>query len=91
MSARRSVPPVPQRDPLLRWSSRAIHGFALRADISGCDLRTRDQMRSNEMYDMYPEWGPAKNRHDDGYGEARAGVQSSFDRRDAYGERPDDN
>ena len=43
------------------------------------------------MYEMYPEWGPAKNRHDDGDQMARAGVQASFDPRDAGSERPDDN
>ncbi len=43
------------------------------------------------MYDMYPEWGPAKNREDDGYAAAGRGVQASFDRRDDAAERPDDN
>lgn len=42
------------------------------------------------MYDMYPEWGPAKNRDDD-RDRARQGVQAAFDRWDAAGERPDDN
>ncbi len=41
------------------------------------------------MYDMYPEWGPAKNRHDDD-GSSRA-VQTALDLRDNGGERPDDN
>jgi hypothetical protein len=41
------------------------------------------------MYDMYPEWGPAKNRSDD---DAYAGaVQTALDLRDNGGERPDDN
>lgn len=40
------------------------------------------------MYDMYPEWGPA--RHDGGR-DARAAVQSAMDMRDNGGERPDDN
>lgn len=41
------------------------------------------------MYDMYPEWGPAKNRqHDD---RASGAVQASLDLRDNGGERPDDN
>lgn len=41
------------------------------------------------MYDMYPEWGPAKNRTDDGtWGRA---VQTALDLRDNGGERPDDN
>ena len=39
------------------------------------------------MYDMYPEWGPAKNRHD----EEPAAVQVSLDLRDNGGPRPDDN
>ncbi|WP_340539493.1 hypothetical protein [Nocardioides sp. GXZ039] len=42
------------------------------------------------MYDMYPEWGPAKNR---GYADddQRSAVQASLDLRDNGGERPDDN
>ena len=43
------------------------------------------------MYEMYPEWGPAKHRDDDGERSARNGVQAAFDRWDAAGERPDDN
>ena len=43
------------------------------------------------MYEMYPEWGPAKHRHDEGDRMARAGVQASFDSRDADTQRPDDN
>ena len=43
------------------------------------------------MYEMYPEWGPAKNRHDEGDARARAGVQAAFDSRDASDQRPDDN
>ena len=39
------------------------------------------------MYDMYPEWGPAKNRDD----ERPYGVQASFDRWDTASPRPDDN
>ncbi|WP_139981771.1 hypothetical protein [Nocardioides litoris] len=39
------------------------------------------------MYEMYPEWGPAKNRDDEGYDDARAGVQAAFEPYD----RPDDN
>ncbi len=47
------------------------------------------------MYDMYPEWGPAKNRAggDDGPRSrttARS-VQTSLDLRDNGSERPDDN
>ena len=42
------------------------------------------------MYDMYPEWGPARHReqHDD---ESVMAVQSGLDRRDNGGQRPDDN
>jgi len=46
------------------------------------------------MYDMYPEWGPAKNRRSDDDqpgGFATGAVQSSLDLRDGAGERPDDN
>ncbi len=43
------------------------------------------------MYDMYPEWGPAKNRDDEGWGEAHAAVQVAFDGRDGSDQRPDDN
>jgi hypothetical protein len=39
------------------------------------------------MYDMYPEWGPAKNRDD----ERATAVQTSLDLRDNGGPRPDDN
>ncbi len=41
------------------------------------------------MYDMYPEWGPAKHRHDEP--ESGAGVGATLDLRDDEGERPDDN
>ncbi|MEO9325010.1 hypothetical protein ABFT23_16065 [Nocardioides sp. C4-1] len=43
------------------------------------------------MYEMYPEWGPAKNRRDDDHAGARSAVQTSLDLRDGGGERPDDN
>ena len=42
------------------------------------------------MYDMYPEWGPAKNRHDD-EAQANGAVQTGLDLRDNGGPRPDDN
>ena len=45
------------------------------------------------MYDLYPEWGPAKNRADDhrtGATDQRA-VQVALDLRDNGGQRPDDN
>ncbi len=40
------------------------------------------------MYDMYPEWGPAKNNPDNPRSSA---VQAALDLRDNGGERPDDN
>jgi hypothetical protein len=44
------------------------------------------------MYDMYPEWGPAKHRTDDsGQGNQMAAVQTALDLRDNGSERPDDN
>jgi hypothetical protein len=44
------------------------------------------------MYDMYPEWGPAKHRTDDpGTTDPRAALQAALDLRDNGGERPDDN
>ena len=42
------------------------------------------------MYDMYPEWGPAKHRNDDDHG-AGASVQVSLDLRDNGGPYPEDN
>ena len=49
------------------------------------------------MYDMYPDWGPAKNRtpSDTAYQTEepyqREAVQASLDLRDNGGQRPDDN
>lgn len=43
------------------------------------------------MYDMYPEWGPARHRDEYGDDAALASVQSGLDLRDNGGERPDDN
>jgi hypothetical protein len=40
------------------------------------------------MYDMYPEWGPARHNSDN---ENTQAVQTSLDLRDNGGERPDDN
>lgn len=40
------------------------------------------------MYDMYPEWGPAKNDPESPTSQA---VQHALDLRDGSGERPDDN
>jgi hypothetical protein len=41
------------------------------------------------MYDMYPEWGPAKNNPDSG--RSNQALQAALDLRDNGGERPDDN
>ena len=41
------------------------------------------------MYDMYPEWGPARHRDNDD--PSLQSVQSDLDLRDNGGERPDDN
>jgi len=41
------------------------------------------------MYDMYPDWGPA--RHDPEDPRSTAAVQAAIDRRDHGGLRPDDN
>jgi hypothetical protein len=51
------------------------------------------------MYDMYPEWGPARHRLDDATGSpgtstgsgVLAGIQAGLDLRDNGGQRPDDN
>jgi hypothetical protein len=48
------------------------------------------------MYEMYPEWGPARHRLDEpgsgtGDGGVLAGVQAGLDLRDNGGQRPDDN
>ncbi len=41
------------------------------------------------MYDMYPDWGPAKHHPEDPRNQAA--VQAALDLRDNGGERPDDN
>ena len=45
------------------------------------------------MYDMYPEWGPAKHWSDPQTGTTmnQQALQTSLDLRDNGGERPDDN
>jgi len=44
------------------------------------------------MYDMYPEWGPAKHRTDDASPSDQMGaLQTALDLRDNGSERPDDN
>jgi len=42
------------------------------------------------MYDMYPDWGPARSRHDSDI-HTTAAVQTALDLRDNGGQRPDDN
>lgn len=41
------------------------------------------------MYEMYPEWGPAK--HDPEHPNSLAAVQAALDLRDNGGPRPEDN
>jgi hypothetical protein len=41
------------------------------------------------MYEMYPEWGPAK--HDPDSPAGQRAVQAALDLRDNGGPRPDDN
>lgn len=47
------------------------------------------------MYDMYPEWGPAKHRQDAGSAlgseSTSSAVPAGLDLRDNGGQRPDDN
>jgi hypothetical protein len=49
------------------------------------------------MYDMYPDWGPAKHRAPvdaggrSGDPRSNEAVQASLDLRDNGGQRPDDN
>ncbi|MFL6021943.1 MAG: hypothetical protein ACJ72O_01250 [Marmoricola sp.] len=45
------------------------------------------------MYEMYPEWGPAKNNPDSAYSQdaQRYAQQAALDLRDNGGQRPDDN
>jgi hypothetical protein len=46
-------------------------------------------IRRRTMYEMYPEWGPAKHNPESPMN-AQA-VQAALDLRDNGGERPDDN
>lgn len=41
------------------------------------------------MYDLYPDWGPARNNPD--HPASRQALQESLDLRDNGGPRPDDN
>jgi hypothetical protein len=45
--------------------------------------------RRSTMYDMYPEWGPAKNNPESPI--SSQALQAALDLRDNGGERPDDN
>jgi hypothetical protein len=40
------------------------------------------------MYDMYPEWGPARHEDDHPY---RQPLQEAMERREDPAQRPDDN
>lgn len=46
-------------------------------------------VRSITMYDMYPEWGPAK--HDPQHPASPNALQTALDLRDRGGPQPDDN
>ena len=41
------------------------------------------------MYDMYPEWGPARTTPESPY--SHQALQRALDRRDDGGDQPDDN
>lgn len=41
------------------------------------------------MYEMYPEWGPAK--HDPAHPASTTALQTAIDLRDNGGQQPDDN
>ena len=41
------------------------------------------------MYDMYPDWGPARNNPDFPY--SHQALQLALDQRDDAGDQPDDN
>ena len=43
------------------------------------------------MYDMYPEWGPAKHDPESPEPSTRRPLQAALDLRDNGGQRPDDN
>jgi hypothetical protein len=49
----------------------------------------RSILWSTAMYDMYPEWGPA--RHEFAKSASEAALQAALDLRDNGGQRPDDN
>jgi hypothetical protein len=43
------------------------------------------------MYDMYPDWGPARHNPEYPTGAEQQAVQHGMDLRDNGGQRPDDN
>ena len=43
------------------------------------------------MYDMYPDWGPARHNPDYTNETEQQAVQAGMDMRDNGGQRPDDN
>jgi hypothetical protein len=43
------------------------------------------------MYDMYPDWGPARHNPDYAMGPEQEAVQRGMDLRDNGGQWPDDN
>jgi len=61
------------------------------------DTRHHPMTRSSSVYDMYPDWGPAKNRAafeaavQPDNTRSHEAVQASLDLRDNGGQRPDDN
>ena len=64
--------------------------------VSTAPTQPIEPIQERQMYDMYPEWGPASQavppwavQPDDG--STQAAVQASLDLRDNGGERPDDN
>jgi hypothetical protein len=94
------------RSPVL-WTSCAVRSTTRAAGSASRRLvtihrtdQTGDESRSTTMYDMYPDWGPAKHRAPSdapyqpdgprGRGSNEA-LQASLDLRDNGGQRPDDN
>jgi hypothetical protein len=62
------------------------------AGASVPDPSTDHPKREEAMYDMYPEWGPAKHDPDNPRNpDQLAALQTAIDLRDNGGERPDDN
>jgi hypothetical protein len=68
---------------LSRWETRTA-SRASRIEAHSIPLE-------HTMYDMYPDWGPARHRDHTSDEAALQSVQAGLDRRDNGGERPDDN